>query len=63
MINEIDIRELMKIKIGQIKKLEQSQGIVQGVIDQQRESIKFTIKQEKIYEDWADKFMEDIDDN
>ena len=61
MKNESDIKELLKMTIGQIKQLKESQMKVQNVIEQQEESVAYVIEQEKIDEDWAEKFLEDME--
>lgn len=58
MNTEIDIKNLMKLNIGQIKQLEKSVVKIQDVIDQQKETVASVIEQQEIDEAWADDFLE-----
>ena len=57
MKNETDIKQLLQMTIGQIKQLKESQKKLQGVIEQQEESVRYAIETEKINEEWAAEFI------
>ena len=59
MDNGTDIKQLVQMSIGQINQLTKAQMKIQDVIDQQKETVASFIEQEKINEDWAEKFIED----
>jgi len=60
MNNNVDIKTLMQMTIGDIRELEDGQKIIHDVIEKQKESVKSCIEQQKIDEDWADKFLESL---
>ena len=60
MKNQADINQLLQMTIGQIKRLEKSQIIIQDVIDQQKESVAFVIEQERLNDNRAEKFLEEL---
>ena len=62
MKNQTDIKQLLQMTIGQIDNLRKSQLKVQDVIDQQVESVAYVIEKEKIDEDWAQKFLGELND-
>ena len=59
MDNGTDIKQLVQMSIGQINQLTKAQMKIQDVIDRQKETVASFIEQEKINEDWAEKFIED----
>ena len=65
MKNEADIKELIKLSIGQIRTLENAQQSINNIVDAQRNSVKEAIKISDVDEEWADNFLKEmgIDDN
>lgn len=61
------IKELMKMRIGDIKEFEELQLDFQNkcgnIIDREKETVASYIEQENVDEDWANKFLEDMNDN
>ncbi len=61
------IKELMKMRIGDIKEFEKLQLDFQNkcgdIIDREKETVRCYLEQEEIDEDWANKFLEDMNDD
>jgi len=55
-----DISQLLQMNIGQIRSLEEAQQTIHNIVDAQRESIKELIEDNKIEDDWANEFLEEM---
>lgn len=66
-MNGTDIKTLIQMRIEDINDLEKLQRDFQNkcgdIIDRQKETVASYIEQEKIDEDWANKFLRDMDGN
>ena len=60
MNNATHISQLLQMNIGQIRSLELAQQSISNIVDAQRESIKKIIEENKIEEDWANEFVEEL---
>ena len=60
-----DIKTLMQMTIGQIKELEEQQKQntrnMWDIIDRQKETVASYLEQNKIKEDWAEKFLKEME--
>lgn len=58
------INQLLQMRIGEIKDLENAQRIYNNtmgdIIDREKETVASVIEQEKINDDWANKFLEEL---
>lgn len=58
------IKTLIQMRIGDIRDIEKMQKDFNNkcgdIIDRQKETVASYIEQEKIDEDWADKFLEEL---
>lgn len=60
MKNGTDIKQLLQMTIGQIDALRKAQMNIQDVIDTQGLAISSIIETEKIEDDWAEDFINDL---